>query len=202
MYDGRKKTLTVAGVGDSICVLCRNGHAIEMNKMHRLTDNASERDRVINAGGKIINNRVNGVLAVSRSFGDTPFKTLHELQSNNSTNPSSSAPSSNLRPPMKSHNIKAKLPLIRLVNESLVTAVPEIYTEIITPQTEFAILASDGLWDSMTPQLAVSFVRQHLSREKDLNKVAQAIVREALDRGSIDNITVLILSFNVAIEQG
>lgn len=197
-----KKTLTVAGVGDSICVLCRNGHAIEMNKMHRLTDNASERDRVINAGGKIINNRVNGVLAVSRSFGDTPFKTLHELQSNNSTNPSSSAPSSNLRPPMKSHNIKAKLPLIRLVNESLVTAVPEIYTEIITPQTEFAILASDGLWDSMTPQLAVSFVRQHLSREKDLNKVAQAIVREALDRGSIDNITVLILSFNVAIEHG
>lgn len=212
VYDGRKKTLTVAGVGDSLCVLCRNGHAVEMNKMHRITDNVSERERVKNAGGTIINNRVNGVLAVSRSFGDTPFKTLHELQSNAAaptvSHPPStgvnnhgvaSAPSTYLRPPVKTSNLKAKIPLHRLVNESLVTAVPEIYTEIITPKTEFALLASDGLWDTMTPQLAVSFVRERLARDHDLQHAAQAVVQEALRRGSIDNVTVLILSFNVNI---
>lgn len=220
VFDGRKRTLTVAGVGDSLCVLCRNGHAVEMNKMHRITDNASERERVKNAGGTIRNNRVNGVLAVSRSFGDTPFKTLHELQSslnNPSTAAAAGAPTSQqqaakatnaaaaasnaLQPPVKTNNLKAKIPLHRLVNESLVTAVPEIYTEIITPKTEFALLASDGLWDTMTPQLAISFVREHLSRDKDLRRAAQAVIQEALRRGSIDNITVLILSFNINIQQ-
>ena len=56
VYDGRKNVLTVAGVGDSLCVICRNGRAVEMNKMHRL-DNPTERDRVKKAGGVIINNR-------------------------------------------------------------------------------------------------------------------------------------------------
>jgi serine/threonine protein phosphatase PrpC len=48
--------LTVAGVGDSLCVLSRNGRAIVMNKMHRL-DIATEKERVRNNGGTVINNR-------------------------------------------------------------------------------------------------------------------------------------------------
>jgi serine/threonine protein phosphatase PrpC len=169
--------------------------------MHRITDNASERDCVKSTGGKIISNRVNGVSAVSRTFGDTPLKTLHDLQCNTIHKSPTNGGTSVLRLPMKGNNSKAKLPFIRLVNESLVIVVPEIYTELITSQTDFASLASDGLWDTMSPQLAISFVRRHLSREKDVTEAAQAVAQEALRRGSIDNVTVLILTFNIGIQQ-
>jgi serine/threonine protein phosphatase PrpC len=53
----------------------------------------------------------------------------------------------------------------------------------------------------MSPQLAISFVRRHLSREKDVTEAAQAVAQEALRRGSIDNVTVLILTFNIGIQQ-
>jgi serine/threonine protein phosphatase PrpC len=153
IYDGRKKILTVAGVGDSLCVLSRSGKVVEMNKIHRL-DNISERDRVKNAGGTIINNRVNGVLAVSRAFGDTQFKTLSDAAS------STSGPAK-------------VLPLHKQVQGSLLTAIPDIYSEVITPKTEFALIACDGLWDIMSPQIAVKYVRQRLFTEKDVGKVAR-----------------------------
>jgi hypothetical protein len=56
VYDGKRHVLTVAGLGDSLCVLSRSGKAVEMNKMHRL-DNTTEKDRVIKSGGKVISNR-------------------------------------------------------------------------------------------------------------------------------------------------
>ena len=36
VYDGRKHLLSVANVGDSMCVLSRNGKAVKMSRMHRL----------------------------------------------------------------------------------------------------------------------------------------------------------------------
>lgn len=169
IYDGRKRVLTVAGVGDSLCVLCRNGRAVEMNKMHRM-DNAAEKERVKKAGGTIINNRVNGVLAVSRAFGDTQFKTLPAMEGKT-------------------------LPLHRLA-ESLVTALPEIHSEIITPKTEFAVLATDGLWDVMAQQVVISYIRNKLITCKDLQKVAKDLTLEAIARGSVDNVSAVILTFN------
>ena len=56
VYDGRRSVLTVANVGDSMCVLSRGGRAVNMHSMHRL-DNAAERARVIAAGGTVIKNR-------------------------------------------------------------------------------------------------------------------------------------------------
>uniref|UniRef100_A0A7S2BV78 Uncharacterized protein n=1 Tax=Octactis speculum TaxID=3111310 RepID=A0A7S2BV78_9STRA len=72
LFDGTH--LIVANVGDSRCVLSRGGHAIELSSEHRLTTRPDERKRVEQAGGTIISNRVNGTLAVSRSFGDVPHK--------------------------------------------------------------------------------------------------------------------------------
>lgn len=56
VYDGKRHLLSVAGLGDSLCVLSRSGKAVEMNKMHRL-DSISEKERVIKSGGKVISNR-------------------------------------------------------------------------------------------------------------------------------------------------
>jgi len=46
--------------------------------------------------------------------------------------------------------------------------VPDIVSEIITPMTEFGVLASDGLWDIMEPQLVVNFVRKMLNKKNNL----------------------------------
>lgn len=43
------------------------------------------------------------------------------------------------------------------------TAKPDIYYHHLTPRDKFLILASDGLWDLMTPPQAVKLVGQHMS---------------------------------------
>ena len=73
VFDGKRRALTVANVGDSRCVLSRGGSALELTKDHRLT-RKDERERIEAAGGVIVHHRVNGQLAVSRSFGDVEHK--------------------------------------------------------------------------------------------------------------------------------
>jgi [calcium/calmodulin-dependent protein kinase] kinase len=73
VIDGRKKEFVVGNVGDSRCVLSRGGTAIELSKDHRIAVE-HERNRVIEHGCKVRDGRVNGVLAVTRSFGDCAHK--------------------------------------------------------------------------------------------------------------------------------
>ena len=72
---------------------------------------------------------------------------------------------------------------------------PDSNSEVITPMTEFAIIASDGLWDVMNPQLAVNFVRKMLSKQNDLQAASRELANEALARGSVDNVTVIIITW-------
>ncbi|KAF2746221.1 PP2C-domain-containing protein [Sporormia fimetaria CBS 119925] len=71
----RQRVLYTANVGDARIVLCRNGRALRLSYDHKGSDE-SEGRRVANAGGLILNNRVNGVLAVTRALGDAYMKDL------------------------------------------------------------------------------------------------------------------------------
>jgi serine/threonine protein phosphatase PrpC len=82
----------------------------------------------------------------------------------------------------------------------LVISRPEVHSELITPKTEFAVVATDGLWDVMSAQAAVSFVRSRLNEHRDLEVAARELTREALRRGSVDNVTALIMTFHFADE--
>jgi serine/threonine protein phosphatase PrpC len=92
---------------------------------------------------------------------------------------------------------------------------------------EFIILASDGLWDVMSSQEAISFVRDTLresgpvlegsskaSSDSEIqedetesesepastnlqNRIADLLVAEALKRGTTDNVTVVVLWLNL-----
>jgi protein phosphatase 1L len=73
-----------------------------------------------------------------------------------------------------------------------VVAEPEIQEDTIEEGVDFLILASDGLWDVVTNQEAVSMV---LSIE-DAQDAAKVLGDEAYRRGSADNITCLIVRFN------
>ena len=68
-----KKKIIVANAGDSRSVLCRSGEAVQLSFDHK-PENPTEAQRIANAGGKIINGRVDGGLNLSRSFGDFAYK--------------------------------------------------------------------------------------------------------------------------------
>ncbi|CCC08324.1 unnamed protein product [Sordaria macrospora k-hell] len=71
----RQRVLYTANVGDARIVLCRSGKALRLSYDHKGSDE-NEGKRIANAGGLILNNRVNGVLAVTRALGDTYIKDL------------------------------------------------------------------------------------------------------------------------------
>jgi protein phosphatase 2C family protein 2/3 len=72
------KKIYCANAGDARSVLCRNGTAINLSEDHRPTVE-SERSRIIAAGSSVSDDRVEGLLAVSRAFGDFDFKQASSL---------------------------------------------------------------------------------------------------------------------------
>lgn len=69
-----ERDLYVANAGDSRCVVCRNGEALEMSIDHKPED-ADELKRIQNAGGRVtMDGRVNGGLNLSRAIGDHAYK--------------------------------------------------------------------------------------------------------------------------------
>lgn len=71
----RQRVLYTANVGDARIILCRSGKALRLSYDHKGSDE-NEGRRIANAGGLILHNRVNGVLAVTRALGDTYIKSL------------------------------------------------------------------------------------------------------------------------------
>ncbi len=73
-----------------------------------------------------------------------------------------------------------------------VVADPEIQEDTIKEGVDFLVLASDGLWDVVSNQDAVSMVATIPDAEEAANK----LTGEAFRRGSADNITCVIVRFN------
>lgn len=75
LQEGSSRTVYTAALGDSRAVISRQNTAIRMSSMtdHKATDSI-EQKRVLEAGGHIINDRVNGILAITRAMGDFLLK--------------------------------------------------------------------------------------------------------------------------------
>lgn len=68
-----RHVLYTANAGDARGVLCRAGKAVRLTYDHKGSDK-QEAKRIIDAGGFVMSGRVNGVLAVTRSLGDSSMK--------------------------------------------------------------------------------------------------------------------------------
>lgn len=76
------------------------------------------------------------------------------------------------------------------------SADPAVHKYFIGEEDEFVILASDGLWDVLDSQTAVTLARKALYRADDPQLASEMLVDEALRRESEDNVTVMIVGLN------
>lgn len=67
----------MANVGDCRAVISDNGVALQITEDHK-PQLPQEKERIEAAGGWVHKNRVNGLLAVSRSFGDINYKAVDD----------------------------------------------------------------------------------------------------------------------------
>lgn len=68
-----KDKVYVANVGDSRCVLSKNGEAVDLSVDHK-PNTPRERARIVAAGLDVEHGRVNGALGLSRALGDLKYK--------------------------------------------------------------------------------------------------------------------------------
>lgn len=167
--DDGHQTILSANVGDSRAILSRNGHAVDLTRDHKPND---EREKArIMAMGETIEwdhyckvHRVRN-LSLSRAIGDRFAKPV-------------------------------------VTGEAEIKHFPKA-----DQGDEFFLLASDGVWDVMSSQDVVDFVHKQLNSvppgldKQDEDRLVQtrrqnmshAVAKEALRRGSGDNICVVLV---------
>lgn len=76
--------------------------------------------------------------------------------------------------------------------DSLVVGNPFTTSVDIKSGDQFLIIACDGLWDVINDQEACEMIQGI----KDANEAAKTLVRHALENGTTDNVTVMVVLFN------
>uniref|UniRef100_A0A2M4ABA6 protein-serine/threonine phosphatase n=2 Tax=Anopheles triannulatus TaxID=58253 RepID=A0A2M4ABA6_9DIPT len=162
------KDLYVANAGDSRCVVCRKGEALEMSFDHKPEDTI-EFERIEKAGGRVtLDGRVNGGLNLSRAIGDHGYKMNKSLPA----------------------------------EEQMISALPDIQKITIGPEDEFMVLACDGIWNFMTSEEVVQFVKERIKKPNVvLSEICEELFDNCLaphtkgDGTGCDNMTAIIVQF-------
>uniref|UniRef100_A0A3P9H9C1 Protein phosphatase 1B n=1 Tax=Oryzias latipes TaxID=8090 RepID=A0A3P9H9C1_ORYLA len=79
--------------------------------------------------------------------------------------------------------------------EQLVSPEPEVYKLERTPEDEFLILACDGVWDAIGNEELCAFVRNRMQVCDDLRDICAQVIDLCLYKGSLDNISIIIVCF-------
>lgn len=147
--------LFVTNVGDCRAVLCTaDGLAVELTKDHKAAL-PEEKARIEESGGFVHNGRLDGILAISRGFGDLAHK-----------------------------------------QDGHLIATPDIFERRVSLDDEFLLLASDGLFDVLSSQQCVNFIRRKLLTHGDVQLAAQEMLLKAQQYFAHDNISVIIVALN------
>jgi len=77
---------------------------------------------------------------------------------------------------------------------------PEIKQVTLERDAHFLVMGCDGLYEKFTNDEIVSYIKNKISSQP-LEAVIQQLVEEALDRGTEDNITVIVVNFKKAYKK-
>ncbi|KAJ8950980.1 hypothetical protein NQ318_006364 [Aromia moschata] len=83
--------------------------------------------------------------------------------------------------------------------EQIVTAYPDIEERTITPDWEFLVLACDGIWDVMSNEEVVSYVRENIANGVEPEEICENLMMRCLAPDcqmaglGCDNMTVVIV---------
>lgn len=81
-----------------------------------------------------------------------------------------------------------------LKDKNLITCEPDVMKfKLRGSSPSFAVLASDGLWDTHTNENVAHYIRKRLKKGRTTKDVAKSLVEDAIEKDSLDNITVLII---------
>jgi serine/threonine protein phosphatase PrpC len=81
-----------------------------------------------------------------------------------------------------------------------VIAEPEIMFRDVGDKDEFILIASDGLWDFLSDQESVDFARKLMGNtEYSLAQVSRFLVSLACERGSKDDVCVLVIDLRTSV---
>ncbi|KAG2204210.1 hypothetical protein INT46_004583 [Mucor plumbeus] len=84
--------------------------------------------------------------------------------------------------------------------QQAVTCDPDVIEHTVTQEDEFFVLACDGIWDCMTNQQVVNYIRQHLAEKTKLEDICEQMMDHCLapdsDGGGVgcDNMSVMIIA--------
>jgi protein phosphatase 1L len=172
------EAILVANIGDSRAVLSRGGSysSKERPTAIQLTVDHVARGGHIKTGGGI--DRVNGILAVTRTIGDAHLAA-----------------------------VLSRKPHVTALSRSEVRGMCRNPDGNHLSFPCFVVLASDGLWDVMSNQEAVDMVVQVIRKFDSENGItwaeggafqeaAQMLTQEAFVRGSMDNIGVCVVAID------
>jgi serine/threonine protein phosphatase PrpC len=169
----RHNSLYVANAGDARAVLSRNGVAEDLSEDHKPTTN-KEKERLEKvqelqekAGGEVCGRIGDRIRSVKSPYAIAVSRALGDKNFN-----------------------------------PCITPEPEITQTTLNALDSFLILACDGVWDVLTSQEAVDVVKAALGNKNtisndDCKKAAQALVKEALVRNTTDNLTVIVVGFDM-----
>ncbi|SPP75978.1 probable protein phosphatase CG10417 [Drosophila guanche] len=112
----------------------------------------------------------------------------------------------NLSRALGDHAYKTNLELP--AEAQMISALPDVKKLIITPTDEFMVLACDGIWNYMSSEEVVDFVRLRLKDEnKKLSNICEELFENCLapntmgDGTGCDNMTAVIVKFQPKLQQ-
>jgi len=180
----RPEAITVANAGDCRAVLSREGKAIELTQDHK-PNLPSELERIRRAGGCVVEQRC-------------PHGSLYRVNGDLSLSRAIG-------------DLRYKQNSVLPPQDQLITCTPDVLTYARQPNDEFMVIACDGVWDVVSSQQAVDFIRRRLGNLLDGSLKPEAVAESLLDAclspdlqqtGGLggDNMSLIIVVF--ASDQG
>ncbi|CAD8050429.1 unnamed protein product [Paramecium primaurelia] len=153
----RKEQLWTANVGDSRAIICRNQDgwkAIQLTRDHKPSDE-QEKQRIIEAGGRIDSQRdfygnQLGPERVWLQYIDAPGLAMTRSMGD------------------------------KLGAQAGVISIPEILEYTITPQDQFIIVASDGVWEYLSNDEVMNVVVPYIEKD-NIDLAADKLMAEAIN---------------------